>query len=95
MNFIAIDFETATANRASTCEVGLAFVEDGPVRETKSWLVKPPSYPCFAPFNISIHGTHPADVANQPTWAKLWPQVRPLLKGQLVIVNNAGFDFSV
>jgi DNA polymerase-3 subunit epsilon len=95
MKFVTIDFETATADRDSACEVGLAFVEDGQVRETKSWLVKPPSYPYFDPFNISIHGIYPADVANQPTWAELWPEVRPLLEGQLVIAHNAGFDFSV
>jgi DNA polymerase-3 subunit epsilon len=95
MKFIAIDFETATADRDSACEIGLAFVEDGRVTGTKSWLIKPPSYPYFDSFNISIHGIHPADVANQPTWAELWPELQPLLEGQLLVAHNAGFDFSV
>jgi DNA polymerase-3 subunit epsilon len=95
MKFVAIDFETATSDRDSACEVGLAFVENGQVVEAKSWLVKPPSYPHFDTFNISIHGIHPADVADKPTWAELWPELQPLLEGQLVIAHNAGFDFSV
>lgn len=62
MDFIAIDFETATPERHSPCEIGLTFVENGEIKETKSWLVKPPSYPHFDSFNIRIHGIQPDDV---------------------------------
>ena len=41
LDFIAIDFETATGKRASICEVGICVVKDGKVVETKSWLVRP------------------------------------------------------
>ena len=41
LNFIAIDFETATGKRASICEAGICVVKDGKVVETKSWLVRP------------------------------------------------------
>ena len=41
LNFIAIDFETATGKRASVCEAGICVVKDGKVVETKSWLVRP------------------------------------------------------
>lgn len=40
LNFIAIDFETATGKRASVCEVGICVIKDGTVQETKSWLAK-------------------------------------------------------
>ena len=41
LNFIAIDFETATPKRASICEVGICVVRGGEVAETRSWLVQP------------------------------------------------------
>ena len=41
INFIAIDFETATGKRASICEAGICVVKDSKVVETKSWLVRP------------------------------------------------------
>lgn len=41
MDFITIDFETATSQRDSPCEIGLTFFESGQIIETKSWLIKP------------------------------------------------------
>ena len=41
INFIAIDFETATGKRASICEAGICVVRDGEIVETRSWLVRP------------------------------------------------------
>ena len=41
INFIAIDFETATGKRASICEAGICVVRDGKIQETRSWLVRP------------------------------------------------------
>ena len=41
INFIAIDFETATGKRASICEAGICVVRDGKIVETRSWLVRP------------------------------------------------------
>ena len=40
INFIAIDFETATGKRASICEAGICVVRDGKIVETRSWLVR-------------------------------------------------------
>ena len=41
MNFITIDFETATSDRNSPCEIGLTIVKDLEIKSTKSWLIKP------------------------------------------------------
>ena len=41
INFIAIDFETATGKRASICEAGICIVRNGEVAETSSWLIRP------------------------------------------------------
>ena len=41
VNFVAIDFETATSKHASICEAGICVVKDGKIVETQSWLVRP------------------------------------------------------
>jgi len=95
MDFITIDFETATSQRESPCEIGLTFVENNKIKETKSWLIKPHSYPHFDSFNISIHGITPDEVKNAPEFDELWNEIMPMIKGKFLIAHNAGFDMSV
>lgn len=95
MDFITIDFETATADRDSPCEIGLTFVENWKILGTQSWLIKPTYYPYFDYFNISIHGIVPEDVANEPEFDVIWQEVKPLIENKFLIAHNASFDFSV
>ncbi len=94
MNFITIDFETATSDRDSPCEMGLTFVKNQQIVDTKSWLIKP-MYQEFDYFNILIHGIRPEHVADKPEFDELWTEIRPLVEGQFLIAHNASFDFSV
>lgn len=94
MDFITLDFETATSQRDSPCEIGLTFVEGGQIRETKSWLIKP-MYEEFDYFNILIHGIRPEHVANKPEFNELWNEIKPLVENKFLIAHNAGFDISV
>jgi DNA polymerase-3 subunit epsilon len=94
MDFITIDFETATAQRDSPCELGLTFVKDRQIVETKSWLIKP-MYDDFDYFNVLIHGIRPEDVADKPEFDVLWEEIKPLIENQFLIAHNAGFDMSV
>lgn len=95
MDFVALDFETATSARDSPCEIGLAWVRDGRVTESGSWLIKPPCYPYFEYWNTKVHGIQAEDVAESPTFAELWPSLLPRLEGQLLIAHNASFDLAV
>ncbi|GAA4303195.1 3'-5' exonuclease [Nibribacter koreensis] len=95
MNFITLDFETATADRDSPCEIGLTFVRNGQIAGTQAWLIKPKSYPYFNSWNIAIHGIKPQDVQNSPEFDGVWRELQPLLQNQLVIAHNASFDMSV
>ncbi|EJF08997.1 MULTISPECIES: 3'-5' exonuclease [Pontibacter] len=95
MNFVALDFETATPQRDSPCEIGITVVREREIVETRSWLIKPLYYPHFSSFNIAVHGIRPADVKDQPDFAELWPELKPYLEGQLLIAHNASFDMSV
>ncbi|HNS11685.1 MAG TPA: exonuclease domain-containing protein [Bacteroidia bacterium] len=94
MDFITLDFETATAQRDSPCEIGLTFVNDGQIRATKSWLIKP-YYKEFDHFNILIHGIKPEHVANNPEFHQLWVEIKPHIENKFLIAHNAGFDISV
>ncbi|MBE9915564.1 3'-5' exonuclease [Paenibacillus donghaensis] len=93
MDFIAIDFETANANRSSACSLGLVEVKDGAVVSERSWLIDPGQ-----PFdyrNIQIHGITESMVQGMPTFHELWPELQPLLDGKHIVAHNASFDMSV
>lgn len=91
--YAAIDVETANAQRASICSVGIAVVEDGAVTERHHWLVRPPDgYEVFSPFNTRIHGIRAADVVDAAAFASVIPQISDLLSGLPVVAHNASFD---
>lgn len=94
MDFIALDFETATSQRHSPCEVGLTFVKNNKIVETKNWLIKPINNE-YDGFNIYIHGITPEDTANKPEFNEIWSELKPLIENQFIIAHNAGFDISV
>jgi DNA polymerase-3 subunit epsilon len=94
MDFIALDFETATSQRNSPCEIGLTFVQNDRILETKSWLIRPINNE-FDPFNMHIHGISPEHVADKPEFDDLWVEVKPLIENKFLIAHNASFDFSV
>lgn len=94
MNFVTLDFETATSERDSPCELGVTFVEDSEIIKTKSWLINP-MYEEFDFFNTLIHGLSKLHVKNSPSFDVVWNEVYPLIEGKHVIAHNAGFDMSV
>jgi len=93
MNFTAIDFETANSSRGSACAVGVCTVQGGEIAQSAQYLIRPDP-PFFSPFNISIHGITPDDVANAPSFADIWPEVLASISGPLV-AHSASFDISV
>ena len=94
MNFTAIDFETATGKRSSACAVGIVTVEDGAITEEYYSLIRPPDNAYFG-MNISVHGIHPQDTVNAPTFADLYPEIKARLKGRTMVAHNEVFDRSV
>jgi DNA polymerase-3 subunit epsilon len=96
LNFTAIDFETANGASASPCAVGLVKVAEGKIVDTFSTLIKPP-FPndWFATGNIGVHGIHPQDVVDAPTWAEALEQMLGFIGSDDLIAHNAGFDMGV
>lgn len=94
MNFITIDFESATSKRGTPCEIGLTLVENSTIIETKTWLIKPVDNK-FEYFNMLVHGIRPEDVADKPEFDQLWEEIKPLIEGKFLIAHNASYDMSV
>jgi DNA polymerase-3 subunit epsilon len=92
--WVAIDFETASRERASACALGLAVIADDHIVETREWLIQPPGN-YFEPINTRIHGIHADLVAQEPEFDDLWPTIEPYLRGATLLAHNAAFDISV
>ena len=94
LNFIAIDFETATGRRASVCEAGICVVRDGRIVETRSWLVRPQDN-MYSYWNMQIHGIRPNDTEQSPEFPEVWAEISGYLDECPVLVgHNAAFDIS-
>jgi DNA polymerase-3 subunit epsilon len=91
--FVAIDFETADHGADSACAVGLVRVEGWEVVARTARLVRPPRR--WIRFTY-IHAITWQQVAGQPTFAQLWPELAPLLDGaEYMVAHNAPFDRGV
>lgn len=91
MNFVAIDLETATCERDSICEIGLAVVLDAKIVESRSWLIKPIGNR-YDEFNISIHGITPDMTVQSPSFINAWKEIEPYLNNHTVVAHNTSFD---
>ena len=94
MDFITIDFETATSERCSPCEIGLTSVENDEIQFSKSWLIRPKDN-VYDDFNVLIHGIYSKMTENEPEFDVIWKEILPLVENKFLIAHNAGFDMSV
>lgn len=94
MNFVAIDFETATSKWTSICSMGLCVVEENKIVERKEFLVRPTPFE-FNKYNTKIHGITPDMVCNMPTFDMYWNSIYPYMQNNLVVAHNTSFDINV
>ncbi|MBN2864898.1 MAG: hypothetical protein JXK16_02710 [Thiotrichales bacterium] len=89
MDFVAIDVETANADMASICQIGVAKYNNGILVEEWSYLVDPEDY--FDFINIDIHGITEEDVEGKPTFPEIFNQLGSLLNDS-ICVSHTHFD---
>ena len=89
LTFNAIDVETANANRASICQIGIVSVREGEIAEYWQSLVDPEDW--FDPFNVHIHGIGRNDVKGCPTLPQVHDELRRRLQ-RSVLVSHTPFD---
>ncbi len=86
MNFIAIDVETANADLASICQIGLASYENGVLKSEWKTYVDPEDY--FDGLNVSVHGIDEATVEGAPNFQSLSGALRSQLAGKVVVCHT-------
>jgi DNA polymerase-3 subunit epsilon len=91
LDFVALDLETATWDRSSICEIGIAIVKKSTISARHSWLIKPP-FNYYDSFNIGIHGITPAMTEKSPEFFEAWKIVEPHLSGKIIVAHNVSFD---
>src|SRR4051794_2263706 len=89
MEFVAIDVETANADLASICAVGLVHFRDGEVFRDLSFLIDPEDD--FDAVNISIRGIGPEHVRGKPTMPDVLPAMVSTLADN-VLAHHTHFD---
>ena len=89
MEFVAIDVETANADMASICQIGLAKFKDGQLIEEWSSLIDPEDY--FDFINIDIHGITEEDVVGSPKFSEVVDELSYYLSGS-ICVSHTHFD---
>ncbi len=77
MRFVAVDVETANADMASICSIGVAAFENGALATEWYSLIDPDDF--FDPVNISIHGILEGDVQSAPTFSDAASEIDRLL----------------
>lgn len=89
--FRALDVETANADRASICQIGIVDVCDGQVIRQWQTLLDPEDW--FDPFNTDIHGIDADAVLEAP----IFPEIYETLSDRLndcIVVSHTAFDRS-
>lgn len=92
LDYIAIDFETASSSISSACSIGLIGVRNDKVVLEEYYLINPEEE--FNDYNIAIHGITPEMVENEDTFDKVWEKIKKYFN-TIVIAHNAMFDLSV
>ena len=94
MTFTSLDFETANPSRVSICAAAMAIFEDGELKESPYWLVRPPrGHGWFQELFIECHGLTHLDIQDAPEFPTIAPEILArLTHSDLVIAHNASFD---
>ena len=89
LTFNSIDVETANADRASICQIGIIHVREGKIEDQWQTLINPEAG--FDTWNVSIHGIDETDVINSPTLPKVRAELHARLR-RSVLVSHTSFD---
>ncbi len=96
MRYIALDFETANSSPCSACSVGISVFEDQQLIDSNAYLLKPPAeFGAFHWYNTRVHGIKRSMVADAPSFAIVWAQIKHLFEDSILVCHNATFDTSV
>ena len=93
LDFVAIDVETAIGKRWSICQIGLAIVENGELKQTVNELIQPPNNE-YSIWNTKIHGITANKTSDKPTFPEIWEKIYPIIENKKLVAHNADFDIN-
>ena len=76
------------------CSVGIVTVEQGEIVEEYHALIQPPENE-YNYYNIKVHGITPQMTLNEPSFYRIYPEIKKRLQGQTVVAHNEKFDRGV
>lgn len=95
MEYVAIDFETASVLRDSACSIGLVrFNDEGEKKDEFYSLIRPPVLR-FDDVCTSVHHLNPNIIAGSPTFKDLWGDISSFIGESPLVAHNAQFDMGV
>lgn len=86
MGFVSIDVETANADMASICQIGIAQYVNGVLAQEWESYIDPEDY--FDEVNVSIHGIDESRVKGAPTFKALAEMIYTFLDGRIVVCHT-------
>lgn len=89
MDFITIDVETANADMASICQIGIAKYSENKIIDEWVSLVNPEDY--FDSINVDIHGINELDIFDAPTFPEIVEKLLSFFQ-EMVVVSHTHFD---
>ena len=93
MRYTVFDVETPNRANDRMSAIGIVVIEDDCITEEFYSLVNP-EVP-FEAFNVELTGITPEMAAEAPTFAQLWPRIRPYLENAVLVAHSAQFDMAV
>jgi DNA polymerase-3 subunit epsilon len=93
-NFVAIDFETMTADLTSACAIGMVKVINGYVQQSFYSLINPIPDD-RTKYNTAVHGITHDMVADAPGFWELYPFIKKFIKDFPIVCHNRGTDINV
>jgi DNA polymerase III subunit epsilon len=86
LDFVAVDVETANANMASICQIGIATFCNGQVVESWESLIDPCDF--FDEINVSVHGITQKDVQGSPRFKEIYDEIRAKLESSISVCHT-------
>jgi DNA polymerase-3 subunit epsilon len=90
MQFYSLDVETANSDSSTICQIGIGKFVNGELVETWESLIDPQSY--FHWGNVRVHGITEDMVQGAPAFSEVYPVLRQLLSGNIV-VHHTPYDY--
>lgn len=94
VDFVTLDFETATNQDAHACAIGLSWVKNGEVVHTSHSLIRPPGNR-YDIGTIRVHKINGSITENQPEFPVIWEKIYKHIENLKIYAHFASFDEGV